>query len=69
MEGTGLKLILAAVRCLLGPIGMSGLWLALRGLIANPNSPNRGYNPPPFAYSSQLATPLPPTLSPPCDII
>ena len=44
MEAMGLKLILVAVRHLLGPISMFGLWLALLGLIASSNSPNRGYN-------------------------
>ena len=33
-----------------------GLWLALLGFIASPNSPNRGFNPPPAAH------PLPPSI-------
>ena len=34
----------------IGPMEDLGLWLALLSLIATPNSPNRGYNPPPVAH-------------------
>ena len=38
------------VRWLLGPLSLFGLWLALLGVIASPNIPNRGNNPPPAAH-------------------
>ena len=58
MEGMGVKFtwdretsINAIQVCL-------GLWLALLGPIASPNSPNRGFNPPPAFH---LPLPLLPT--------
>ena len=58
MEGMGLKLTPVVVECLLGRLGMFelDLWLALLGLIASPNGPNRGYG---------LPLTSPPTLPPP----
>ena len=50
MEGTGLKLNPVLVRQLLGSVAYLGLWLAFLGLIASPNSLNRGYNLPLAAH-------------------
>ena len=44
MEGMGLKLTSVVVRQLLDCLAYLGLWLAFLGLIASPNSLNRGYN-------------------------
>ena len=45
----GLKFTPVVVRCLLGSLSVLGLWLALLGLIASPNTPNRSFNFPPRA--------------------
>ena len=61
MEGMGLKFTPMIVGCLLGPLSMFGPMLALIGLIASPNSPNKGFNPPPASHSPPPPTPpLPP---------
>ena len=52
MEGTGLKLTPVVVRQLIGSLAYLGLWLAFLGLIASPNSLNRGYNLPAVAHLS-----------------
>ena len=60
MEGMGVKLTSVVVRCLLGPLGMfgtMGLWMALSGLIASPNTSNGGCNLPPAALSPPPHTP------------
>ena len=62
MEGMGLIFTPVLVRCLLGPLGLLGLWLALLGLIKSPNSPIGRYNlplvpyppPPPTCLSMQF---------------
>ena len=56
MEGMGLKSTPVAMRCLLGPLVILGLWQILLGLT---NSPNGGYNPPPAAYPTLTPTPPP----------
>ena len=52
MEGMGLELTPVVTRHLLRPLSMFGPMLALLGLIASPNSPNGGFNPPPAAHLS-----------------
>ena len=42
MEGMGLKFTPVVVRHLLGPLSMFGPMAGTFGLIASPNSPNRG---------------------------
>ena len=42
-----------------------GLWLALQGPIAKPNSPNGGFNPPLAYHSPPPPTPLPSAYPPP----
>ena len=44
-----------------------GIWLALLGLIASPNSPNRGFSLPPSAHPPLLLTH--PLIHATCDII
>ena len=61
MEGMGLKLTPVVMRCLSGPLSMFGLWVALLRLIARPNSPNKGFNPPPAAHPSPPHIPPPST--------
>ena len=62
MEGMGLELTPVVTRHLLCPLSMFGPMLALLGLIASPNSPNGGFNPPPAAHPLPPPTlPLPPT--------
>ena len=47
MEGMGLKFTTMVAKCLIGPLTMLGLWLALIVLIFGPKSPNQRFNPPP----------------------
>ena len=54
MKGMGLKITPVIGRCLLCIQVFLGLWLALPGLIASPNSPNKGPNPPPSSHSPLL---------------
>ena len=46
MEGMGLKFATVIERHLLDHLTCLGLWLVFLGLIASPNSPNGGFNPP-----------------------
>ena len=59
MEGTGLKLTPVIVRLFLVYLSMFDLWLELLRLIASPNSPNRGFNPPLAAHPPPPPTPPP----------
>ena len=46
----GLKFILVVVRHLLGSLSVFGPMAGTLGPIANPNTPNKGFNPPPAAH-------------------
>ena len=60
--GMGLKITPVIWRCLLCHSSMFGPIASNLGLIANPNSPNGGFNPPPASHPSpQPASTLPPT--------
>ena len=63
MEGMGLKFTPVVVGCLLGPAGMFGPMadMTLLGLIASPNSPNRGHIQLPTLWSSHYPPNPPPT--------
>ena len=50
MEGMGLKFTPVMGRHRLAHLSILGLWLALLGLIASPNSPNEEFNLPPTSH-------------------
>ena len=64
MEGMGLKFSPVIVRHLLGHLSVFGPMARTPGLIANPNSPNGGFNPPLTAYPPPPPTPPPPAYPP-----
>ena len=61
MGGMGLIFTPVLVRCVLGPLGLSGLMTGLPGLMDIPNGPIERFNPSPAAY---LPTPPTPPLLP-----
>ena len=65
MEGMILKFTPMMARHVLGHLSMFGPMVALLGLIASPNSPNRGLNLPLAAHPPPPPTPLPPARSSP----
>ena len=58
MEGMCLKFTPVLARCLLGRRHIWAYGCTLFGLIASPNSPNRGYNPLPTAFCQPPPTSL-----------
>ena len=65
MEGMGLKFTTVVAKCLIGPLTMLGVWLALLVLIFGPKSPNQRFNPPPAAHAPTPPTLIPSTCPPP----